>query len=150
MVEDGRKVRKASKEELLHRIETILELLSLRKTRAEIIEYVEGETDWNVSAGQVDNYIRRARDEIESKVEQRAARLIGECLLDYETIYKLSMRDKQYMVALKAREMLDKRLGLQGVIDESRETGTGGSEMPDDLYERVRRARRVGPDVDED
>ncbi len=139
-------VQKASKVEVLHRVEEILECFAMKMKRSEIQAHVRDNCDWGVSEGQIDNYIRKAREELEHAVKKSASRLLAESVLDYTVIFKRSMLAKDYGAAIRARQLLDKRLG----VDRADPSDVDHNQLPDSIRERARLAREVGPEAEQE
>ena len=131
------KSEKSTKAELQRRVAIVLELLSRKMKRSEIIEYCLDESlGWDVTPATIGKYINRAKGEITKSVKKSALQNLSESVMDLKELYRKCYQREDYKTALAVRKELNAVLEVSrgSVID----TGTEQEELSDELEAMIK------------
>lgn len=107
--------KKSNKVKFEERVSIVMEMLLSGLYRREILENIakkEELKEWNVTASQVDNYIRAANNIILKPIEKDRDRLKAKAHSRYEYLYKKLLNVKDYKGAIAANDKVCTLLGL--------------------------------------
>jgi len=94
------------------RISVVYRLLLNGLRRREIIQYASEKTDWNVSDRSIDEYIRRAREEIAEMNEEERKGAYGMARKRLDDLYFKSMKINDYKTCLSVQKEINLLEGL--------------------------------------
>lgn len=129
----GEKVGDAESEK---RTNIILGLLIDGYQRRDIIEYIREQTDWGIQRAQIDNYIRKANDELEELAKFERSKEFGRAIVRLSKLYKQNMELKENKDALEVLKEIHKLYGLyapQTVLNLNRNTDISEEELDKEL-----------------
>lgn len=98
---------KSSKAELQRRLSIIMELLSKKLRRSEIIEYCMENEDWDITPQTIGLYINRAKGEITKSVRKSAMQNLAESVMDLKELYRAALKKEEYGTCLRVRKELN-------------------------------------------
>lgn len=98
--------------EMERRVEVILGMLATGSRRTHILEFALGKTDWDVTRGTVDTYIKRATGRIREQGKRRARERIAEGVAGMREIMRLARNAGDYRAAILAQKEIDRLHGL--------------------------------------
>lgn len=99
---------------VMQRTEDVEALVVRGLTRGQMLQFVSEKTEWGkeVSVRTVDNYIRRASDNIQATAESNRAWRIAMADAQLRDLYVKSMQIQDYKAALAIRKEISKLFGL--------------------------------------
>ena len=107
--------KKSNKVKFEERVSIVMEMLLSGLYRREILENIAKKDElkeWNVTASQVDNYIRAANNIILKPIEKDRDKLKAKAHSRYEYLYKKLLNVKDYKGAIAANDKVCTLLGL--------------------------------------
>ena len=141
--------KKSNKVKFEERVSIVMEMLLSGLYRREILENIAKKDElkeWNVTASQIDNYIRAANNIILKPIEKDRDRLKAKAHSRYEYLYKKLLNVKDYKGAIAANDKVCTLLGLNEA-QKMEHTGPGGSDLfkmtKEQLLERKKQLSKV-------
>ena len=106
---------KSTNAELQNRIDIVIDCLSKKMKRAQIINLCLTEyKDWDIGYTTVDNYLRKARNQMIEQVNATRQELRSEAANDLRYLYKKCLDEGDYSTALRVRKELSDMFLLKG------------------------------------
>lgn len=106
------KRNKVTNAEMIERVNTVFDLLTIGSTRQQILQFVASKTNWNVCDRTVDIYIARANERFEENAQFYRARELGKALSRLNTLYQKTLQVQDYARCLAVQRELNQLLGL--------------------------------------
>tara|TARA_R100000781_G_scaffold100739_1_gene64237 strand:- start:13495 stop:13833 length:339 start_codon:yes stop_codon:yes gene_type:complete len=107
---NGKKWKKGTKHEVTSRITEVYGLLASGSSRQDIVLYCA--ENFDISDRQVDNYISRARKQIEKDCELSRPAFLAECMARLRTYEKAAMKRGHIQVAVNSVRLQAELIGL--------------------------------------
>jgi len=104
--------KKSTAAELEIRVSVVAKYLLHGVTRAEIIENVNENYDWDVSDAMIDQYIRKAYSAISLEAQNSIDEERGRAMARLNLIFNRSISKNRYDTALNVQKEINKLLGL--------------------------------------
>lgn len=98
---------KSDKAEIQRRIAYVMELLSRKYKRSQILEHCLNETDWNVTSNTIGKYINRAKGELVNEIRKSAVQNMAESVMDLKELYRQAYSAGDIKTALAVRKELN-------------------------------------------
>lgn len=106
-------MKKSSKYIVNQRITEVVDMLIAGKNRNAIIQY--GSDCWNVGERQIDKYIAKARDLIQSDIQKNIEYDYAKAIRRYEELYNKAIENEDFRLALSINKELTNLQGLSKV-----------------------------------
>lgn len=104
---------KSSKQVVNERIEKTSQLMIDGKSRADIIQF--SSENWKIGERQVDKYIAKAREFIQSEITRNIEFDYAKSIKRYENLYQKAIECKDYKLALSVNKEISNLQGLSKV-----------------------------------
>ena len=114
---------RATKAEAQARVEVIFPLVVGGARRIEILQYVTNQTEWGLSVRQIDNYIAKCNDLMETESQTVRQREIGRSLRRLHGLYRKALVVRDMKTALAVQREINALLGLYPDTDD-KDVGT--------------------------
>ena len=120
----------SSRAETDSRVAQVYRLLLNGLRRRDIIQYIANKTDWNVTVRTIDNYIKKATDEIAAVNDAEKLASRGMALKRLDDLYFKLMQKKDYKGCLSVQREINEVTGLKTL---KHEMSTNGPAAIDEL-----------------
>ena len=105
---------KSNKVSIELRVDAIMDLLLMEFTRPQIVQYVstnEKTRSWKLDVRQIDNYIRKAKEKIQSVTEPLKEKRVNTKIKKFNFLYKMALKNKDIKCCLAILAEENKLLG---------------------------------------
>jgi len=97
------------------RVDKVIELIAQGYKRKGIHEWIQKNTDWNISKATIDTLIKKAKTDIHRFAKLSDFEFLNDAILNYKFLYKRAIDNGDIKVALQIQNSLSEMLNLQEV-----------------------------------